>query len=209
MYALGTIDSAMRYIIEGYNGPIEDFYESGLKHWNDMKGALQEYGGWYENYYEMTALEIGCGIGRLTLHIAGDFRRVFAMDVSDNMIRHAVAIPNVTYGIGENLDGLADDSIDYVLSMIVMQHMPKWAFWNYLSDSWRVLRPGGIFCTQMHLGGMDWPDTETLGVRGYSGDELTAGLFVEEGAGRGWKWHTVMGKFGFSEPWNWLILEKQ
>lgn len=96
-------------------------------------------------------LEIGCGIGRMTRHLASIFGEVFAVDVSGEMISRAqsrlVGLPNVHLfeTSGTDLAPLPDDFFDIIYSIFVFQHVPtKDAIRSTLVDAWRTLRPGGL-----------------------------------------------------------------
>jgi SAM-dependent methyltransferase len=104
-----------------------------------------------------TALEIGCGIGRIGRWVAVDFGEYIGVDVSPEMIRKASSygIPNADFQAvsGGDLSEVATQSVDFVLSFAVFQHVPdKNAIFNYFSEAARVLRPGGIF--RLHMKGL-------------------------------------------------------
>jgi SAM-dependent methyltransferase len=104
-----------------------------------------------------TALEIGCGIGRIARWMAEDFGQYIGVDVSPEMIRQASAcgIPRATFQAvsGGDLAGIPSGSVDFVFSFAVFQHVPdKEAILNYFSETARVLRPGGIF--RLHMKGL-------------------------------------------------------
>ncbi|NBO63359.1 MAG: class I SAM-dependent methyltransferase [Acidobacteria bacterium] len=96
-------------------------------------------------------LEIGCGIGRMTRHLAEIFGQVHATDVSGEMIeraRHRLsALPNVNLyeTSGVDVAPIPDEFIDVAFSIFVFQHVPsKEAIRSTLVDAWRTLRPGGL-----------------------------------------------------------------
>jgi SAM-dependent methyltransferase len=116
---------------------------------------------------EMKVLEIGCGAGRVTRALAGFFGRVYAVDISGEMVRRArralKAFPNARvfhnngrdlsvvhdrwwnrFGIGEEL------RIDFAFSCIVFQHIPsRVVIESYVREVNRLLRPGGLFKFQV------------------------------------------------------------
>lgn len=104
-----------------------------------------------------TALEIGCGIGRLARWAAADFGRYIGVDVSPEMVQKAASfgIPRTEFQAvsGGDLSGVADASVDFVYSFAVFQHVPdKAAILNYFAETCRVLKPGGIF--RLHMKGL-------------------------------------------------------
>ncbi len=101
---------------------------------------------------QLRLLEIGCGIGRMTKHLAGIFGEVYAVDVSAEMIRQArtrlQGLDNVRLfeTSGEDFALFPDHSFDVIFSAYVFQHVPSAAIIrNNLVDAWRVLKPGGVF----------------------------------------------------------------
>src|SRR3954447_16198993 len=107
------------------------------------------------------ALEIGCGVGRNTVHFAARFRRVDGIDVSPTMIRIAREQDppeNVVFAAtsGADLSGFEDGAFDLVFSHLVFQHIPDAAVVaGYLREIARVLRPRGAAVLQF--------DTRSLG----------------------------------------------
>jgi SAM-dependent methyltransferase len=106
---------------------------------------------------EKTALEIGCGIGRIARWMCQDFAQYIGVDVSPEMIRkassynlHRAQFQAVS---GGDLAGIPNESVDFVWSFAVFQHVPeKRAIFNYFQEAARVLRPGGIF--RLHMKGL-------------------------------------------------------
>lgn len=96
-------------------------------------------------------LEIGCGIGRMTRHLAAIFGEVHSTDVSGEMISRArvrlADLPNVHLyeTSGADVGPHPDNCFDIVYSIFVFQHVPtKEAIRSTLVDAWRVLKPGGL-----------------------------------------------------------------
>lgn len=100
----------------------------------------------------LRVLEIGCGAGRMTKHLAAVFGEVVGVDVSGEMIRQArerlASVGNVEFHETSGVDFpmLEDESFDLVLSAYVFQHVPSaTVIRSNLDDGWRVLKPGGVF----------------------------------------------------------------
>jgi ubiquinone/menaquinone biosynthesis C-methylase UbiE len=104
---------------------------------------------------DAVVLEIGCGIGRIMQHLAGSYREVHGIDISSKMVeqgaRRLAHLPNAHFhhGNGYDLEPFADESFDLVYSALVFQHMPKTIAYNYLLETKRVLRPGGLLSFQV------------------------------------------------------------
>ena len=97
---------------------------------------------------DASALELGCGGGRITAAAAKLFRHVHATDVSREMLRkcrESVRAPNVSFHKldGFTLEEFADASVDFVYSHDVFVHFPALQVYSYLLEFRRVLKPGG------------------------------------------------------------------
>jgi SAM-dependent methyltransferase len=96
-------------------------------------------------------LEIGCGIGRVLHHVASMCREAHGLDISAEMIKRAEErlrhLPNVHlwHGNGYDLEPFEDNRFDVVHCGFVFQHMPKTTVYNYLLETYRVLKPEGVF----------------------------------------------------------------
>jgi SAM-dependent methyltransferase len=99
-----------------------------------------------------TCVEVGCGSGRMTVHLAERFDEVVALDVSPAMVetaRAAVAASgtgNVRFQVvsGAALDGVADASANTLVCYLVLQHLPDPSLLRgYLAEFARVLAPSG------------------------------------------------------------------
>jgi SAM-dependent methyltransferase len=99
-----------------------------------------------------TCIEVGCGPGRMTKHLAKRFDRVIALDVSPAMLAQARAnAPDDNVEVrqisGERLDGIGDGSADVLVCYLVLQHLPRRDLvLHYFSEFARVLKtPGQAF----------------------------------------------------------------
>jgi len=101
-----------------------------------------------------TAVEIGCGLGRICKALRQHFDRVIGIDIAPSMVEQAAAaVPDdgVSFqvGDGESLAGIADESVDFLVTFTVFQHQPTTdAIAAYLAEAGRVLRPGGVLAAQ-------------------------------------------------------------
>jgi SAM-dependent methyltransferase len=98
------------------------------------------------------AMDLGCGIGRLSFALSDFFERVIGVDVSGEMIRRAnelkeqLGYDRVEFHCnnGRDLHFLADGICDLSLSYIVLQHIPdKSVALRNIEELARVTRPGG------------------------------------------------------------------
>src|SRR6266566_1089265 len=104
-------------------------------------------------------LELGCGVGRMTHSFARRFEQVYAFDISREMLSRARQIHSGETNIlwllssGANLACVASDSMDFVFSYLVLQHLPEQALaLQYIREMVRVLRPGCAFLFQFNGG---------------------------------------------------------
>lgn len=95
-----------------------------------------------------TALDFGCGVGRLTQAMASRFARCVGVDISMEMIRTAERLNQHTHcsyqHVTENVLPFEDETFSFIYSNIVLQHVPRQYAVSYLREFERVLKPGGI-----------------------------------------------------------------
>src|ERR1035441_8655803 len=152
------------HIATGHAGSEETFRASGEQ---DLEGIVLD-GVVLDPSAEV--LEIGCGVGRLLVPLAKRVAVVHGVDISPVMIEkskeYAADAPNVKTVLTDgSLAHLATESLDFVFSFIVFQHIPDRApIRRYVEEAARVLKPGGVFRFQVdgrwwweHAGG--GPDT--------------------------------------------------
>lgn len=107
------------------------------------------------------ALDLGCGIGRLTLPVAARWpdAMVVGLDVSEAMIRHArvrALATNVAFG-GMNM--LPESWASACWSILVLQHLPRPEAADLIARAAYALRPSGRFLLQFVEGDIDVPLT--------------------------------------------------
>lgn len=100
---------------------------------------------------ELVALEIGCGGGRIMNAAAKYFKNVIGLDIHDNLgeadkFLKRMGNHNVeTKKINNSTFPLEENSIDFIYSFIVFQHLMKIeTFKSYLKEISRVLRNEGV-----------------------------------------------------------------
>jgi ubiquinone/menaquinone biosynthesis C-methylase UbiE len=98
------------------------------------------------------ALDLGCGIGRLTAALSPSVGYITGVDISKTMIDRAAerctGLPNVTLRVSSGLDlvDFADDSFDLVLAADVFPYLVLTGsslVAAHIAEAARVLRPGG------------------------------------------------------------------
>ncbi len=100
------------------------------------------------------ALDFGCGVGRLTQPLAEHFDQVWGVDIAPSMIELARSYnrhgERCTYRLNEreDLSLFEDESFDFILSLITLQHMEPAYAKAYLREFVRTLARGGVMVFQ-------------------------------------------------------------
>ena len=104
-----------------------------------------------------SALEIGCGPGRLLHPLSKHFRVIHGLDISEAMLRRAESnlhgMTNVKLHLAADstLTAFPDETVDFIYSYAVFQHIPsKDVVFGYLKEAIRILKPGGLFVFQIN-----------------------------------------------------------
>jgi SAM-dependent methyltransferase len=136
---------------------LEDFMDLGKREVNGVLSVVQ----FHFNIERFdVALDLGCGIGRLSFALASHFTRVIGVDVAEPFLEYARLIQQKTschnveflLGNGYDLKQISDRSIDFALSLLTFQHLPsRDIIFSYLNELVRVLRPGGVMCIQLSV----------------------------------------------------------
>ena len=134
---------------------------------------------WSAEKLRGTALEIGCGVGRLVRAFSFKFQQVIGVDVSPAAIEQAATLlktrDNIALHVsdGLGLSMIESSSLDFVYSFAALQSMPLEAFVGYLMEMQRVLKLGGASSIQVYLGDRAGSPTEdTLSIRSYGEQEF-------------------------------------
>jgi ubiquinone/menaquinone biosynthesis C-methylase UbiE len=102
-----------------------------------------------------TALDFGCGLGRLTQALCGHFQKCYGVDISPTMIAEAERCNRFglacTYVLNQSpdLSRFHNDTADFIYSNIVLQHVPVDASKAYIAEFVRVVKPGGLLIFQI------------------------------------------------------------
>jgi SAM-dependent methyltransferase len=98
--------------------------------------------------YKGSALDFGCGVGRLTQALAGRFSNCVGVDISPQMIQQAENInqyPHCRYLANADVQlPFSDSSFSFIYSNIVLQHVPPRFAEQYLREFVRVLTRNAI-----------------------------------------------------------------
>lgn len=188
-----------------------EFFRSGeINVANDVMPDMHRICGGSRSPRELTMVEIGCGVGRMTRMLAALFGTVIAVDVSAEMIAKAETklsnLPNVLWIVndGQSLASVATCSVDFVFSFIVFQHIPsKSIIQGYFRDAYRVLKPGAIFKVQVNGGSPETATESTVDTWEGARYSLDESLLLSKDTG-----FTVEYYQGEGTQYLWLCLRK-
>lgn len=155
LYGVATIPGRERDSDRPWTLP--EFYACGARVWDTCLPHWREYGLWGDH-----CVEIGCGAGRITRHLAGHFDAVTGVDVSEDML--AIAREHVADATFAATDGTSlpvpDAAATAVFSCEVFQHFDtRDVALTYFREMHRVLQPGGSLMVQLPLAIMPLPQT--------------------------------------------------
>jgi len=129
----------------------DEFFATGVR---EVGALMEQAAAWRKPIARRSALDFGCGIGRLSQALADHFDSVYGVDISPKMIELAQqhnrkgARAEYMCSAAGDLSHFADGSIDMILSWITLQHMrPRYAR-RYIQEFLRVLAPGGLLVFQ-------------------------------------------------------------
>jgi ubiquinone/menaquinone biosynthesis C-methylase UbiE len=95
-------------------------------------------------------LEIGCGMARVGTEMAPHVAEWHGADISRNMLERAKKRASHLSNVylkelgGVSLSGFTDGSFDFVYITTVLMHLDKEDVYQYLLETHRVLKPGGM-----------------------------------------------------------------
>ncbi len=128
------------------------------------------------------ALDFGCGVGRLTQALCDHFEQCDGVDIATSMIegarRQNGVGPRCRYHVNDapDLSVFGDGTFDFVLSIIVLQHIPPVVSKRYIGEFVRVLRPGGVAVFQAPARTLVAPDAPEIPGPGWPRRHSWAGL---------------------------------
>jgi SAM-dependent methyltransferase len=130
-----------------------EFFATGEREIRSLMGSAAELGLPRSGG---TALDFGCGLGRLTRPLASHFEKAVGVDISEPMIAQArkwhadCKRCSFVVNTGEDLRSFEDSSVDLIYSRYVLQHLPSGRLvGRYLREFVRVLRPAGLLVFQL------------------------------------------------------------
>jgi SAM-dependent methyltransferase len=135
----------------GRKWDLQEFFREGKE---EVERVLQKVASLHALRFN-TALDFGCGVGRVTQALAEQFQHVVGIDISSRMIDLASNFNKqgervkYVHNARENLGLFPDQSFDFVYSNLVLQHMkPVYAI-GYINEFFRITRPNGVIAFQI------------------------------------------------------------
>lgn len=135
-----------------YHGKIskdqqDKFFKTGVNEFLKLNESLQKSGLYLAG--RKTCLEYGCGLGRMTRQLAPFFEKVIAVDISLPHLQQAESlaknIKNINWHHLKDIDDLSSlPKVDFIYSMIVLQHNPPPVIECILQKFSEILNPGGV-----------------------------------------------------------------
>ncbi|NEP19103.1 MAG: class I SAM-dependent methyltransferase [Leptolyngbya sp. SIO4C1] len=153
----------------GWFGPLNDELGQTLIH-----HVLNQH---YPNFQPRTILDLGCAVGHSTLPYASVYpqAKVWGIDLSAPLLRYAIArarlLNQTVYFSQQNAEqtDFADRSFDLVVSHILLHEIPAVARKRVFTESYRLLKPGGMM---VHLESRLFLDPPTLVARYFRDTEV-------------------------------------
>ena len=130
------------------------FFQTGVDEINQVLRTAQSL----SPVHYGSAIDFGCGVGRLSQALAGHFERVIGVDIAASMIRTAVELNQFPdrceylHNVAADLSVLPDQSADFIYSCITLQHVVPALARSYVREFFRIARPGAFVIFSFHPG---------------------------------------------------------
>jgi SAM-dependent methyltransferase len=128
---------------------LAEFSESGTQHWAMVRSTCTTlFGGIPEG----RAADFGCGVARVLLPMAKDFRRTLGIDISPHMLAEARRnAPDSEFILSDDTLSHLEGKLDFIHSFIVLQHIPPERGMRFIQILLDRLSSGGIAALHITL----------------------------------------------------------
>jgi SAM-dependent methyltransferase len=141
------------FLPENIDQSIDYFFEVGERSVREELSVLKRHG--LQETRQLTCVEFGCGVGRMTRALSSEFGKVIGYDISSAHLAHANARLSQDGISNVRLIHCADNVLqpiepcDVFLSVIVLQHNPPPVIRHLIDNALAALRPGGLALFQV------------------------------------------------------------
>jgi len=138
--------------VPGQKWDIDAFFASGEAEVAQLVDYLNSQG---LGLPKGSALDFGCGIGRVTQPLCRHFQMCYGVDIAPSILelarQHNAYGDRCRYILNKSprLDIFPDSSIDFVYSMITLQNIAPRYSAGYILEFVRILAPGGLLVFQI------------------------------------------------------------
>lgn len=133
---------------------LHEFYQTGIYEIRRVGALLRRNGLDFDKKW--TAIDFGCGVGRLSSALADQVGHVHGVDISEGHIRSAkfylnkFGKENVSFTQIKAVEDIDDlPKVDFLLTLIVLQHNSPPVINAMLQKLLRRLKPGGVAVFQI------------------------------------------------------------
>lgn len=132
----------------GNRWEVEEFLQTGEDEIARQFAYLGKIGA--EPVDRELAVDFGCGVGRLSRALSMRFRKVIGVDVSPTMVSLGRELQkdreNLEFLLNQrnDLSVIADGSVSFVFTYIVLQHIPSGPALRYIEEFFRIVKRGGM-----------------------------------------------------------------
>ncbi|MCP4130849.1 MAG: class I SAM-dependent methyltransferase [bacterium] len=122
--------------------------ESFRNYEKEVKTIIDKFG--FSDSKSLTAIDIGCGTGAFSIHAAKYLKKIYAVDVSKEMLKIASSkaktggIKNIEFFNSGFLHFQPDEKVDVIFSKWAFHHLPDYWKQAGLLNMNKMLKPGGI-----------------------------------------------------------------
>jgi 2-polyprenyl-3-methyl-5-hydroxy-6-metoxy-1,4-benzoquinol methylase len=120
-----------------------------------------------------SALDFGCGVGRVLMPLAKSTQRTVGVDVAPSMIEEATrncaaaGITNAEIVFSDDTLSKVQGAFDFIHSCLVFQHIPVRRGLALFDELLKRLAPGGVLAVQFIYGKDYHPDTHGVPLRAF------------------------------------------